>query len=111
MTKRTVSKPAKAKKVATRRRPPAAALAKPGADASELVRELSSMIEAAQKQVATVANMALTALHWQIGHHVRTRVLEGQRAEYGRQIVSTASRQLAERYGSGFSLKLSSRHA
>lgn len=63
------------------------------------MRDLSEMIEAAQKQVTTVANVALTALHWQIGHHVRTRVLDGRRAEYGGQIVSTASRRLAERYG------------
>lgn len=70
-----------------------------------LVRDLSEMIEAAQNQVASVANTALTALHWQIGDHVRTRVLEGRRAEYGAQIVSTASRQLAERYGRGFDEK------
>jgi len=62
-------------------------LAKPNAAiASELVRDLAEMIESAQKQVASVANVALTALHWQIGHHVRTRVLEGQRAAYGAQI-------------------------
>lgn len=78
------------------------ALAKPDAAfASELVRDLSEMIEAAQKQVATVANVALTALHWQIGHRVRTRVLEGRSAEYGGQIVSTVSRQLAVGYGRG----------
>jgi hypothetical protein len=60
---------------------------------------------AAQKQVAAVANVVRTALHWQIGHHLRTRALEGRRAEYGGQIVSTASRQLAERYGLGFNEK------
>jgi len=81
-------------------------LARPNAAiASELVRDLAEMIESAQKQVASVANVALTALHWQIGHHVRTRVLEGQRAACGAQIVSTASRQLAERYGRGFNEK------
>lgn len=64
--------------------------------ASELVYDLSEMIEAAQKQVATVANAALTAPHRQIGRHGRTHVLEGRRAEYGGQIVSTASRQLAK---------------
>jgi len=95
-------KAAPKKKVATVRRT-ASALDKPDAAfASELVRDVSKMIEAAQKQVAIVANVALTALHWQIGHHVRTHVLEGRRAEYGGQIVSTASRQLAERYGRGF---------
>jgi hypothetical protein len=88
MTKRAASKPAKAKKAATARRQ-STALTKPEADASELVRELSSMIEAAQKQVATVANAALTLLHWHIGHRVSEYVLDRKRAEYGAQIVST----------------------
>lgn len=87
------------KKAVSKRRGSAAprrssALAKPDATfASDLVRDLSEMIEAAQKQVSTVANVALTSFHWQIGRHVRSRVLEGRRAEYGGQIVSTASRQ------------------
>jgi predicted nuclease of restriction endonuclease-like (RecB) superfamily len=73
--------------------------------ASELVRDLSEMIEAARNQVATAANAALTALHWQIGHHLHTRVLEYRRGGYGEQIVSTASRDLAARYGRGFNDK------
>jgi hypothetical protein len=105
MTASRDKKPAFEKEVATARRP-SGALAKPDAAlASELVRDLSKMIEAAQQQVAAVANVALTALHWQIGHHLRTRVLEGRRAQYGAQIVSTASRQLAERYRHGFNEK------
>jgi hypothetical protein len=63
------------------------------------------MIEAVQRQVTTVANVALTTLYWQIGHRVHTAVLDGKRAEYGAQIVATASRQLAERYGRGFNDK------
>lgn len=106
MTSSRDKKAASKKKVATAVRRRSVELAKPeAAFASELVRDLSEMIEAAQKQVAAVANVALTALHWQIGHHLRTRVLEGRRAEYGGQIVSTASRQLAERYGRGFNEK------
>jgi len=93
-----------AKEVSTVSGPPEASETT-DSDASVLVRELSSMIETAQKQVATVANVALTTLHWQIGHHVRTCVLDGRRAEYGRRIVSSASRQLAERYGRGFDEK------
>ncbi|MBL8897876.1 MAG: hypothetical protein JNM84_09615 [Planctomycetes bacterium] len=90
------------KKVAVVRRGSDALAKRDAAFASELVRDLSAMIEAAQKQVASVANLALTEPHWQIGSHVRTHVLEGRRAQYGAQIVSTASRQLSERYGGGF---------
>lgn len=105
MTTARGKKPASVKKTATARKRSTALLKPDAAFASELVRDLSEMIEAAQKQVATVANVALTALHWQIGDHVRRHVLEGRRAEYGGQIVSTVSRQLAERYGRGFNEK------
>ncbi|GMU63015.1 MAG: hypothetical protein AMXMBFR34_47780 [Myxococcaceae bacterium] len=42
--------------------------------------------------------------------HLRSHVLEGRRAKYGGQIVSTASSQLAERHGRGFNEK-SLRHS
>ena len=92
-----------AEKVSSDRRS-AGTLVKAG-DASELVRELSSMIEAAQKQVATVANAAQTALYWHIGQRVQAEVLGGKRADYGAQIVATVSRQLAVRYGRSFEEK------
>lgn len=65
------------------------------ADAAILRNELGSMIEAARKQAAVAANATLTLLHSKIGHHVRPRVLEGQRAKYAVQIVSTPSRRLS----------------
>jgi predicted nuclease of restriction endonuclease-like (RecB) superfamily len=105
VTTSRAKKPASKKKLVGARRSSAGILKADAALASELARDLSQMIEEAQKQVAAVANAALTALHWRIGHHLRTRVLEGRRAEYGRQIVSTASRQLAERHGRGFNEK------
>ncbi len=63
-------------------------------------RSLSALAkpQPAKTQVAAVANVALTALYSQLGHHVYTNELKGRRAECGRQIVSTASRQVAERY-------------
>lgn len=70
-----------------------------------LVRDLGTMIETARKQVAVAANAALTTLHWQLGHRVRTDVLEGQRAVYGGQIVSAVGKQLEARYGRGFGEK------
>lgn len=75
------------------------------ADVAVLLHELGTMIEAARKQATVAANATLTLLHWKIGHHVRTRVLEGQRAQYAAQIVSTVSRELAARYGRGFNEK------
>ena len=74
-------------------------------EVSTLVRDLGSMIDAARKQVAVTANAALTTLYWQMGHRVRTEILDGQRAEYGAQIVAAVGRHLEARYGRGFGEK------
>jgi len=41
-------------------------------------------------------------LYWQIGNRINTEILKDQRAEYGKQIVATLSRQLTEELGSGW---------
>jgi predicted nuclease of restriction endonuclease-like (RecB) superfamily len=104
---------AKSKKVAAPRRLSSATIDKASrlagdltaADVAHLVDELGAMIDTARKQVAVAANAALTLLHWHIGHRVSEYVLDRKRAEYGAQIVSTVSRQLAARYGRGFNEK------
>jgi predicted nuclease of restriction endonuclease-like (RecB) superfamily len=75
------------------------------AEVAAFALDLGKMIEAARLQVAVAANAALTTLYWQIGHRVRTEVLEGRRAEYGVQIVAAVGRQLEARYGRGFGEK------
>jgi hypothetical protein len=70
-----------------------------------LIRDLGQMIESARGQIAVAANAALTTLYWQLGYRVRTEVLQGQRAEYGSQIVAAVGRQLEVRHGRGFSEK------
>lgn len=75
---------------------------RPEADVAIVVRDVAAMIEAARSRVAVAANTTLTALYWQIGRRVRVEVLEGERGTYAAEIVSTVSRQLAERYGRGF---------
>lgn len=75
------------------------------ADVALLVRDVGAMIEAARNQIATAANATLTVLYWRIGHRVHAYVLEGRRAEYAAEIVSTVSRQLEARYGRGFDEK------
>src|SRR5262245_514126 len=72
---------------------------------STLVRDLGAMIEGARKQVAITANAVLTTLYWRLGYHVRTKVLEGQRARYGAEIVAVVGQQLENDYGRGFSEK------
>ena len=70
-----------------------------------LLSDLRGMIEEARAQVAQAVNAGITLLYWRIGQRIWTEVLQNQRAEYGKEIVSTLSRQLVEEFGPGFSAK------
>jgi hypothetical protein len=48
-------------------------------------------------------NTALVWLYWNIGRRIREEVLKEKRAEYGKEILSTLSKELAAEYGQGFS--------
>jgi len=69
-----------------------------------LVRDLGTMIDEARKQVAATADATLVKLYWQLGHRIRTEVLEGRRADYGSTVVADVGKQLAAHYGHGFGL-------
>ncbi|MFT4526432.1 MAG: putative nuclease of restriction endonuclease-like (RecB) superfamily [Granulosicoccus sp.] len=67
-----------------------------------LVAELSSLIETAQKQVVRQVNSSITLLYWYVGNRINQHILQNQRADYGKEIVVTLSRQLVERHGRSF---------
>lgn len=71
-----------------------------------LVEDLRQIIEQERGRVAATVNSELTMMYWHIGERINREVLGNQRAEYGKQIVSTVSRQLQEEYGTkGFDEK------
>ena len=70
-----------------------------------LYTELSLLIEQCQRQLVLQANSDLTMLFWKIGKRINEFILQHNRAEYGKQIVVTLSRQLTEKYGRNFEEK------
>lgn len=70
-----------------------------------LVSDIRQLIDTSRAQLASAVNSALTLLYWHIGQRIRTQVLQGERAEYGEQIVATLASQLEADYGRGFSSK------
>jgi predicted nuclease of restriction endonuclease-like (RecB) superfamily len=72
---------------------------------THLLQELSQLIEQSKHQVAVQANSAITLLFWQIGNRINQDILKNKRAEYGKQIVSTVSTQLENKYGRNFEVK------
>ena len=63
-----------------------------------LVEDLRQIIEQVRGRVASTVNSELTMMYWHIGERINRDVLGNQRAEYGKQIVATVSRQLQEEY-------------
>ena len=70
-----------------------------------LVADVRAMIAQTREGVARSVNTGMTLLYWSIGRRIQTEVLRNERAEYGKEIVSTQSRQLVDEFGTGFSVK------
>lgn len=75
---------------------------KPSVKKTDLLEDLRKMIDQAKRSVALVVNTHLTALNWQIGRRIHTEILQEKRADYGKEIVATLSRELTKEYGTGF---------
>ncbi len=71
----------------------------------DFLKDLREMIEQVRHSVASTINVSLTLLYWHVGNRIREEILLDDRAEYGKSIVVTASRQLVSDYGNGFSEK------
>ncbi|MBI8795969.1 DUF1016 family protein [Pseudomonas aeruginosa] len=63
------------------------------------------LIDAARTRAASAVNSELSMLYWRIGQRIHTQVLEGRRADYGEEVVSTLAAQLVKEYGGSFSVK------
>ncbi|MBK8509377.1 MAG: DUF1016 family protein [Candidatus Competibacteraceae bacterium] len=70
-----------------------------------LLADVRQLIEQSRAQLNVAVNSALTGLYWHIGQRIRAEVLQGERAEYGEQVVATLAKQLERDYGRGFSAK------
>jgi predicted nuclease of restriction endonuclease-like (RecB) superfamily len=69
--------------------------------ADPLLADIRQLIDAARRRAAAAVNAELTMLYWQIGQRIRTELLQGQRAEYGKQVIKTLSPHLTRVYGKG----------
>lgn len=70
-----------------------------------LIDEIKKLIDISRLNVAVAVNAEMTMLYWNIGRKIKTEILKNKRAEYGKQIVASLSRQLTLEYGKGWSEK------
>ena len=68
-----------------------------------LLGDIKDMIQSAKQRAAVAINAELTLLYWQVGQRINDEVLKGERAGYGKQIISGLSQQLVRFYGKGWS--------
>lgn len=68
----------------------------------ELLSDLVALIEKTKLNVISYANSSLTILFWHVGNRVLTQTLQHKRADYGKQIVVTLSRELVEKFGNNY---------
>lgn len=70
-----------------------------------LLSDLRTLIQSARQRVALVANSTTTLLYWHLGRRLLTENLHEERAEYGKQILATVSRELTAEFGQAFALR------
>ena len=71
----------------------------------ELLNELVTIIEKTKTQVISHANSSLTVLFWHVGKRILTHNLQNKRADYGKRIVVTLSRELVSKFGKNYEEK------
>jgi len=64
-----------------------------------LYDDIVRLIEEARTFVANSSNTTITLMYWKIGERINNDLLDNQRAEYGKQIVSQLATQLQQHFG------------
>lgn len=70
-----------------------------------LIGDIRQLIDAARQRASSAVNAELTLLYWQVGRRIGQEILGDERAEYGKQVISSLSRRLTAEYGGGWSEK------
>lgn len=70
---------------------------------TELLDTIGSTIETARQNAVKAVNTELVKANWEIGRHIVEYEQHGlERAEYGSNLLSVLSKDLKQRYGTGF---------
>jgi len=64
-------------------------------DETALLDRVSAIIENRKYRAAAYANREVTLMFWEVGQHINSVILGGERAEYGKRIVSELAKQLS----------------
>jgi len=68
----------------------------------QIFKHVEKIIETRKSRAGAYANQEVTLMYWEIGHYINSIILDGNRAAYGKRIVTTLSSQLMVKYGKTF---------
>ena len=68
-------------------------------DEAALFNDVSEIIERRKYRAQSQINHESVLMFWEVGKHIGSVLLGGERAAYGKQIVVTLSQQLQEKHG------------
>jgi len=68
-----------------------------------LYKEITKAIDNSKRNVVTAVNSEMVVLYWNIGKIIKTQILQDEKAEYGKSIISHLSKELTSEYGKGYS--------
>ena len=74
-------------------------------ECKDLINDLVILIQETKTQIISNINSSLTVSFWHVGNLVLNYILQNKRADYGKQIVVTVSRELVERFGRNYEEK------
>lgn len=73
-----------------------------GTDVETIFSDISTMIYDAKNEVMMRVNTSVITLYWNIGKKLSEEVLQGKKADYGKNIIGDLSERLTSEYGKGF---------
>ena len=69
----------------------------------QLLTDIGQLIADGRRQVLSAVNTTMLQMYWGIGQHIVEYEQNGElRAQYGKSLLSTISKDLTQLYGSGF---------
>ena len=71
-------------------------------DEAILFERVSAIIDNRKARAGSYANQEVTLMYWEVGQYVGSVLLGGERAEYGKRIVTQLASQLVRKYGGTF---------
>jgi len=69
---------------------------------SNYFAEISNLIAQAKSNAEIAINSELVLLYWNVGKVIKEQILEGNKPEYGKSVISQLSSQLVNEYDRGY---------